>query len=377
MTDAADNEVTPGPDSEGAAEELSVAEFQAAPPDAWEALLGVDRSASQPTPTLATVPELMAELMAGNVDSDEERAHPGHSVDADPTAGPKRMWGRRVVPLALVLVLLVASVITAVLSTGKTSADAAVVEAVTSAVNDRTATLTLGGSFDVDGTAVPLTGTGSMDFTQAAEKILLHLSEPGSGQQLTETGVFVGHVMYINMGDLIGEVVPGKSWISLDLSQLSDGSASSSALGLGGSTLGSDPVAILKLLGQSGNEATDLGPSTVDGQSVEGYSVVVNQSMLRAQMARKGVPSWMQAAMAAVKNPHESYRVYVNGSGLLERFANEVTLTVGGQSVNDVATMDFSDYGVPVSIAAPPATQVTTFGDFLHTASAAASSTAD
>ena len=90
------------------------------------------------------------------------------------------------------------------------------------------------------------------------------------------------------MGNLIGQFLPGKSWLSLDVGELATGG--SKDLGLGGNTLDSSPLAALKLLTQSGNTVTDLGPATLNGTSVEGYSVKMNPKVIEDKIESAKLP---------------------------------------------------------------------------------------
>ena len=101
----------------------------------------------------------------------------------------------------------------------------------------------------------------------------------------------------------------------------------------------------LRTLRQEGNAVTGLGPSTVDGTRVEGYSV-------------------------RVINPDLDYKVYVDRTGQLVQLSTDVHDTLAGQSVRETDTFDFSSYGAPVSVTAPPAGEVVPFESFLNTARA-------
>jgi hypothetical protein len=302
-------------------------------------------------------------------------------MSVPPVVGPESApeepsrFVRRIKVVALVLALLVAGGVGILLVSNKTDADAAVVNAVTSALNDRTASLTVGGSVDVAGISIPITGTGSTDFSQNAMQIQISVGGSAIGTALTENAVYLDKVIYINMGDLVGRVLPGKSWLSLDLSQLST-HGSTSPLGVGGSTLTNDPMAILKILGQDGNTATALGPSTINGDPVEGYAVTVNEAAVRAQLDHASSPLWMQHALALVSDSHAAYKIYVNNAGLLDRMSTELSLAVSGQTVTEGISMDFSRYGLPVSITAPSDARVAPFAGFLQAAQALASTSA-
>jgi hypothetical protein len=302
-----------------------------------------------------------------------DSAGDGATMETASSPAPSTSWTRRVLVAAIVVVVLAAASVTTLLLTGKTSADAAVASAVTSALNDRTAQLTLGGSMNLDGVAVPIAGSGSMDFTQNATQLQMQINAPGVVQGINETAVYVKGIIYLNMGALISTVLPGKSWLSMDLSQVANSGGVTKQLGLGGSTLNTNPLTILKLLEQNGNQATDIGPSTVDGQSVEGYSVAVPPSEIRSEIAK--LPSWMQAAASTIKTSHVAYKVFINNAGQLVRMLTDANASTGGQSVQYDLSMDFSDYGAPVSIAAPPASQIASFQQFLAAALAQSGST--
>lgn len=273
------------------------------------------------------------------------------------------------------MVVLTAAAVTTLLLTNKSDADAAVASAVTSAINDRTAIFSLNGSIAIAGHSIPVVGFGQTDFTQNALQMLMKIDASSFGDgDVTEDAIYLDKVMYLNAGDLVGNVLPGKSWLSLDLSQLNGGNGALGQLGVGGSTMSNDPVETLKVLGEDGNHATDLGPSTVNGQPVEGYSVSVDPAAIRAQMANEHLPSWMRQAVSSVSNPHETYKVYVNKSGELAGMTTNASMTVGGQSVTESISMDFSKYGSPVNVTAPPAEQVASFGSFFQAADAQASS---
>jgi hypothetical protein len=245
-----------------------------------------------------------------------------------------------------------------------TDADAAVADAVNSALGSRSADFTVSGSGSAAGQSFTLSGNGAIDFTQNDMQMSLTVSN--GSQQVTEQAVYLNKVIYLNLGNAVSQIIPGKSWLSLDLSQLSqDGAAQS--LG-SGSSLGNDPAAALQALAQDGNKATDLGSSTIDGVTVEGYAVHLDAATLKAEIAKENLPSWMQDAVASVSNPNVDYKVYVDASGRLVRMTTDTSETVSGLSVNEGFSMDFSNYGASVNVSAPPAGDVESFQSFLQQA---------
>ncbi len=163
-------------------------------------------------------------------------------------------------------------------------------------------------------------------------------------------------------------MVPGKSWISIDLGSLATSGQGSGALGAG-----NNPTAMLRLLALQGNTVVSLGSSTVDGTSVQGYSVKLNPATITAQLAHANLPSWMASALTKVNIESASNKVYVDGSGLLRRYTVSMTETVASKgTVSLDESLDFSGYGTPVNVSAPPSDQVMTFEQFLQAAQAAA-----
>jgi hypothetical protein len=291
------------------------------------------------------------------------------ATQTDAAEGTRRHRIRRrtaVKALSLVMAIVIVGVGAFLIFGRGKSADAAVTDAVNSALASKTADLVISGSGGAGDSNVTITGTGAIDLGQNALQMSLKVS--GGPEQITEQAIYLNKTIYLNLGDAIGQVLPGKSWISLDLSQLTQGSATKS-LG-NGSSLSGDPAAVLQVLGQDGNQATDLGSSTFNGVNVEGYSVHVNPGAIKAELAKENLPAWLQQAVKSVSNPNVTYKVYVDGSGQLARMTTDTSETVSGVAANEGITMDFTNYGVTVDITAPPAGEVATFQSFLQAAQA-------
>jgi hypothetical protein len=182
--------------------------------------------------------------------------------------------------------------------------------------------------------------------------------------------MYIGGSVYESIAGL-DQLVPGKSWISIDFGSLATSSQSSSAFGTG-----SNPTATLRLLAEQGNTVVPLGPSSIDGTAVQGYSVTLSAQRIKSQLAHANLPSWISSALSQVDIESVTNDVYIDGSGLLRRYS--VSLTESAPSKGTITldeSLDFSDYGAPVTVTAPPADQVMTFEQFLQAAEAAGSST--
>ena len=119
----------------------------------------------------------------------------------------------------------------------------------------------------------------------------LRFTTEAANQQITIQAVYLGGSIYENIPG-IDQLVPGKSWVSIDLSSLGV-SANQSTGSLG---TANNPAAMLRLLTQEGNTVVPLGSSTIDGTTVQGYSVTLNSAAIKKQLADAKLPSWMTSA---------------------------------------------------------------------------------
>ncbi|MGH9017234.1 MAG: hypothetical protein ACRDY1_05755 [Acidimicrobiales bacterium] len=272
---------------------------------------------------------------------------------------------RRRKPMAAVvgLAVVVIVVVVAVTVFGRSeSASAKVVDAVNKTLTNGTAHLTMSLSGRTQGTNETATGTGDIDF--ADNSMQLQMEVTADGQQVPIGAIYLGGVIYESVPGL-STVVPGKTWLSIDLSSLQKAESQSPST----QNLGNNPSVMLQILARQGNTVTSLGPSTVDGVAVNGYSVTVNESKLEAQLKGADLPSWMRRAAAELKLNDSIVKVYIDDNGVLRSLVTQSSgSSTAAGSISAVETLDFSDYGTPVSITAPPSGQVETFQQLLQAA---------
>ncbi|HXY42911.1 MAG TPA: hypothetical protein VEH29_01870 [Acidimicrobiales bacterium] len=288
------------------------------------------------------------------------------TLHVNPSAPPRRR--RRGLATALAAVggatLLAASLVIALGGGAKADAQAAVLKAVNSTLTGRTADVTLSLTGTVGSSAITSSGSGSIDFTQNAMQMDMLLES--AGQQETVNEIYVGGTIYEAVPGM-ERVTPGKSWISLDMAAIAHAGGNGSTDGLASET---DPTTMLRLLSEEGNSVVALGPSTVDGTAVQGFSVSVSPSKLRSDLAAANLPSWMRQALSYLNFEALNFKVYVDGQGLLQSESVSTSLSVGSTSMSLAETLEFSDYGTPVTVAAPPASEVISLQQFLQDAEA-------
>jgi hypothetical protein len=276
--------------------------------------------------------------------------------------GPARARRRRHVAIgaALVGIGVVSVVLVSSLGPGASAgADAALTKAVSSSLATKTAQFTVDGSADIGGQTVEATGSGSIDFTTDQSEVVVRAHVDGTEQD--ETVLYAAGVVYEKLPQ-VAQLTPGKSWVSLNLSSLDALSSSTGGL----SSLGGNPVAELRELALQGNAVTALGPSSLDGASVQGYSVTFNQALIDSKMKSADLPAWLRQTMGAVGRSSQVDQVYVNSAGQLARTSITSSASVSGIDLTEHDSMDFSDYGGPVSIIAPPADEVVPLAQLLQ-----------
>jgi hypothetical protein len=257
---------------------------------------------------------------------------------------------------AVAAVVVLGVVLGVTLRTGP-DADAAIVSAVNSAIGQKSAHATISGSVQLQGRTAALTGTGSYDFTDNAVQLSVNIGV--DGQQESLQLIYLGGTVYEGLPQ-IARLAPGKSWVSVDISSLQHTVGES---GVG--QIGGDPVAALRALAQQGNTVSSIGPSTIDGQSVQGYTVILNPAVERREMEQANLPASMKRAVFG----SGSETVYLDGAGNLVRVTAAITEADGtAGTVQIQESSDLSDYGAPVSIVAPPADEVLPFDQFLQLA---------
>jgi hypothetical protein len=268
---------------------------------------------------------------------------------------------------AAVVVLLILAGLVALHGSGGSGPQATVVDAVNTVLADKTAHVsfeeTLGGP-----TTAEVTGSGDVNFTQNAMQ--LRATVTAGSQTESFAYVYLGNVIYVDVPD-IDQLLPGKSWVSIDLSQLLQAAGSDGSIG----SLGSNPVSMLHMLAAQGNTIVPTGTSTVDGTTVEGYAITFDPSIINADLNDASLPAWMrQVVQHGVSLDRLASEVYIDGSGSLRRNTTSVSETVGSTTMTVHSQADYSNFGETIAISAPPAGEVASFEQLLQAAGGSVSS---
>jgi hypothetical protein len=285
--------------------------------------------------------------------------HPGARVPV--TDAPRRRTRAQAVLWGLVVLTVVAGALVYVLGGSPSPADA-VTGAVTTSAADGTVQLAIAGSVSAAGETATFNGSGSVDFVHGAAQ--LSLTATAAGRQDSAQVVVVGGTLYVGSPNL-SALLSGKSWLSVPVGPGGGGTS-------GGDPL-ADPANWLSILENHGGQVTPLGPSTVDGTAVQGYSVTFDPSTIEGDLGSLGLPASARSALSKLTVTHAGFTVYVDGTGLVRQLSVDLSAGIGASGPLSVEeTTTFSSYGAPVSITAPPPADVATAGELLKGAGAAA-----
>jgi hypothetical protein len=237
--------------------------------------------------------------------------------------------------------------------------------AAVSHTQDQTARIATTISTKTQGMTVSFTATGEFDFGRSRGTITIE-------SPLDMTELFVPPTTYLKVpagvtGD--GSALPkGKTWVALP--DGTPGAISMLSLGDGGG----DPADLLAALTAISSGVTKIGTATIRGVPVSGFAIKVDPAKAA------GIPSADQAAVKALATSFGAAEipvdVWVDGQNLVRR--EKLTLPIPGGSgapagTSLTVTTDFYDFGVPVRVSAPPASQVATEGSKFAVGSGGAS----
>jgi hypothetical protein len=219
---------------------------------------------------------------------------------------------------------------------------------------DQTARIAATITTQTQGMTVSFTETGLFDFARSRGTITMQ-----SPVGMTE--IFVPPKTYIKLpadvSDSGGSGLPkGKSWIALPDAM----AGAAGAGGLLGPMDGSgDPADLLASLTAAASSVTKLGPSVIRGVPVTGFALKIDPAKAGA------VPGADRAEVAAFLKSFDAAAipvdVWVDGQNLVRRESLSLAMPSGSGAPAGTKltwTTDFYDFGVPVRVSAPPASQV-------------------
>jgi hypothetical protein len=220
------------------------------------------------------------------------------------------------------------------------------------------------------GKSIPLHASGAIDGTSSELTVELGslirqtgiphgVSPTAAMSQLTHARMKVvsleqhgDYVIYVRLGVLASQLPGGQHWFKLDISKLGKSSGVDLGKLLSGSQL--QPGDLLGLLRREGATVHRLGSAMVDGTVTTHYRVTID---VAEALESKGFASPLLGSFAA-QTPKLPEDVWIGKDGLVRRIGFKYGLAEAGKRLGLRMTMDISDYGAHVTIAAPPSNDV-------------------
>jgi hypothetical protein len=200
--------------------------------------------------------------------------------------------------------------------------------------------------------------SGDMKFAGARSAVRMTMTLPSLGDMQM---VMVEGTVYLKLpSDLAGMMGAGstKPWVKVDL-DASDPTAKSlgSAADLAGQ---SDPSALIEQIKSAGT-ITKVTQEQIDGEQTTHYAITVDAKKLAGTMPSDDTQKQALSALGVTTIPFD---VWVDSADLPVRVVTRIAYPdpTGGQSQEVAMTANYTHWGQPVSITAPPADQVGTFG---------------
>lgn len=206
-----------------------------------------------------------------------------------------------------------------------------------------------------------VTGAGVIDLTH--QGFALQLNSPSGGsEQIVETG----GVVYVKVPPTSQSQIPGdRPWVSVNLNQVDEAKLGKSITQL--STENSDnPAQILSNLAGVSNSVVKVGDATIDGVDTSEYKATIDLAKEAAKVTAKDGSKAGQAISQEAQTLGTKtlpVLVWVDSKGLVRQISEKVPIPAASARASNgsgsaTITMTFSDFGAPIVLTPPPASQV-------------------
>jgi hypothetical protein len=164
----------------------------------------------------------------------------------------------------------------------------------------------------------------------------------------------------------------GKAWVEVSLlSQAADGSLPFLPLG----NVNASPMDLLSALTAIASKVTDLGPATIRGVAVTHYRVTVDLAKAEAHQ-RPQARAEFHAFASSLDSATQPVDVWVDGQARVTRIALSLPVPHGSgmpAGFRLSQAVDYYDFGIPVRVSAPPASEVMSASEFSRSMSSSGS----
>lgn len=238
--------------------------------------------------------------------------------------------------------------------------------AAVSRTDGQTAKISMTMTTQMQSMSLSYTATGEYDFVHS--RGMISMQNPTA---MTE--IFISPTAYVKFPSGSGSLPDGKSWIALK---------TGTSEGFGNSLLGpfggTDPADLLASLTAVSASVTRLGPATIRGVKVTGFRVEVDPSKAAARVPSQERAGFQEFASSLGRGTIP-VDVWVDSQNLVRRVKLSLHLPDGNGTSGPtqmVEVTDFYDFGVPVRVSPPPASQTASMSQFIKSGIAKSSGSA-
>jgi hypothetical protein len=222
---------------------------------------------------------------------------------------------------------------------------------------------------------VTISGQGSLDFKSGNG--VLNFSSPTAG---SFSARLISPYVYIELPAAEKSQLPaGKTWLSINANTVTQDKLGQSLAQLSSSS--HDSTQLLSYLQSvSSTGTTTVGPATIKGVATTEYTATVDLTKVadKKSPAQQAAIKSLEAQLNATTLP---VQIWLDGQGRVRQVSEQIQVSTNAQSNGGTTvpaasdsvstTVDYYDFGAPVTVQAPPSSQV----DDITSQALAASST--
>jgi hypothetical protein len=225
----------------------------------------------------------------------------------------------------------------------------ALLAAVHSSTSQSSADITMRVNATVDSKAVQVAAHGTVDLASSAMQLTMAFAGVPHLSSTNVSLILVDGTVYVSFPQ-ISTIAPGKSWIAAPAS-----SSTTTGVQL------SNASDLLKMLAAKGAVVTKSSVGTIGSTRVTQYAVTIPPGALSSQIQGLKIPASDAEAVQQIAQGGITFHVYVTPTNQVRRMSMQIAVpaTSSSPAGQETIVLDFTNYGVPVSISAPPASEVT------------------
>ena len=192
----------------------------------------------------------------------------------------------------------------------------------------------------------------------------LHLDMNAAGTSLTMDERIIGTTIYMRSPMLTRQIPGAKPWLKFDLAKLGKRMGVNFGAILNSSST-SDPTQSLTYLQAASSSIQNLGTQQIGGVTTTHYHAIVNMRKVMNLLAARAPAGQRAAVRSSYQHVIDQtgittypMDVWVDDQGLVRQMHMQMPVATSGGENMDM-TMQLSDFGAPVKVSPPPASQVT------------------